>query len=491
MVKKILLYKYEYKNLEENTIPKFTPEDIGHVLYTIEKGISSKREYGVFAIFEENPLETKKFPVNFRNINNSTRLDITISYKTVKIERDFDSNEAKGYTIISDVEKVDITSFFTNIKNSISEHKIYEIGGGGFRDEIRGKPLEEKKAILEGITHSKEFKSFDPSKQMFYLNILREIYRKLDLENLYWKIQRKYEKAVSKQIASRKFVKGELNVDENPFKVDLKKFEFLKKEQMQTQRTKSLVYKREYAKDAKIPELTVEVIGNILIEANMIPHSLDYEEEKHHVNFRNVKDGTRKDLTFHYAHIVPIFGDAVDSRGVLQPIGQNITGRVTKVDNVSFFTNEKNGVYEHRIYQIGARYEAKELTIDDLFGLGDLNHEIEDYDRAIKFYNKVLELEPENTDAISNSGLAYLCKGDDEKAFSLLHKALKIDPEDSLTWDCLGIAYEHVNEFKKAKEAYQKGLGLDPSDEYIQQHLTEINEKIDKKVKDENYGNGL
>ena len=31
MVNKTLLYKYEYKNLEENTIPKFTPEDIGHV----------------------------------------------------------------------------------------------------------------------------------------------------------------------------------------------------------------------------------------------------------------------------------------------------------------------------------------------------------------------------------------------------------------------------------------------------------------------------
>jgi len=479
MVNKILLYKYEYKNVEEDTIPNFTPEEIGHILYTIEKGFNIKREYGVFSILEENPIEIKKFPVNFRSINNSTRLDITFSYKIVKTERDFGSNKKNGYRIYDDVERVDVISFFTNLKNSVSEHKIYEIRRG-FRDEIRDKSLDEKKAILEGITESKEFKSFDPNKQGFYLNILREVYRKLGLEDLYWKTQRKYENAVSKQIGRGTVIKGEFNADNNPFKVDLKKFEFLNKDQVPTSRTKSLVYKREYAKGSKVPELTVEHIGNILIEAKMIPHYLDYEERKHQVNFRNIKTGTRKDLTFHYAHIVPIFGDVVDSRGFLQPIGQDITGRVTKVDNVSFFTNEKKGVYEHRIYQIGTRYEAKEFTVNDYYGLGELNHKIENYDRAIECYNKSLELEPEDSDTVSNLALAYLCKSDYKEALSLFHKALKIDPEDSLTWDSLGLAYEYNNEFEKAKEAYQKASDLEPSDEEIQQHLTEINEKINE-----------
>jgi len=483
MVNKTLLYKNEYKDVEEGTVPKYTPEEIGHILYTVEKG------FGFNALFETPSFKTKSFIVSFRSIIDSTRLDITFLYKTAFTEYDIDSGKKSGYKINDEVEKVDITSFFTKVKNGVSEHKIYQIGGRysesieeirGFRDEIRDKSLEEKKDLLEGITESSEFKAYHPKKKEFYLNILREIYNKLSLEKKYKKIQERIEDAVGKQMDAKKLIKGDLNISTNPFKVDLDKFEFLKESKAEVSKTKSLVYKREYTKGSTISELTVEDIGNILIEAKMIPHYLDYEEEKHYVNFRNVKDGTRKDLTFHYAHIVPIFGDAVDDRGFLQPIGQDITGRVTKVDNVSFFTNEKNGVYEHRIYQIGARYEAIEFTIEDFFGLGDLNHEIEDYDKAIEFYNKVLELEPENTDAISNSGLACLCKGDDEKAFSLLHEALKIDPEDSLTWDCLGIAYEHINEFEKAKEAYQKGLELDSSDEYIQQHLNQINKKLNK-----------
>ncbi len=482
MTNKTLLYKNEYRNLEEKTIPEFTPEDIGHILCTIEKG------FGFNSLFETPPFEVRSFGEKFRSIIGSSRLDITFLFKTAFTDYDLDSGKKAGYKINDEVEKVDISSFFTTVKDGISEHKIYQIGGRysesieairGFRDDIRNKSLEEKKELLEEITKTKEFKKYHPKKKEFYLNILREIYNKLNLEKDYWKIQRKIEDAVRDQVNAKKLVKEELNISVNPFNVDLKRFEFLKKDPVQIQRTKSLVYKREYAEGSTYTELTEEEIGKILIDTQMIPHYLDYEEGNHQVNFRNIRDGTRKDLTFHYAHIVPIYGDSVNDQGFLQPIGQDITGRVTKVDNVSFFTNKKNGVYEHRIYQIGARYEAKELTIDDLFGLGDLNHKIEDYDRAIEFYNEVLELEPENTDAMSNLGISYLCKDDKKKALSLLHKALEIDPEDSFIWDDLGLAYENNNEFEKAKEAYQKALDLDPSDDEIRQHLTKINEKLD------------
>ena len=55
MVNKTLLYKNEYKDVEEGTIPKFTPEEIGHILYAIEKG------FGFYALFESTPFEIKNF----------------------------------------------------------------------------------------------------------------------------------------------------------------------------------------------------------------------------------------------------------------------------------------------------------------------------------------------------------------------------------------------------------------------------------------------
>ena len=55
MTNKTLLYKNEYRKVDEKTIPKFTPEDIGHILHTIEKGI------GFNALFETPPFEVKSF----------------------------------------------------------------------------------------------------------------------------------------------------------------------------------------------------------------------------------------------------------------------------------------------------------------------------------------------------------------------------------------------------------------------------------------------
>jgi len=484
MVNKTLLYKYEYKNVEENTIPKFKPEDIGHILYTIEKGISSQRDYGNYTLFEEIPLEIKKFPVNFKSIINSTRLDITFLYKTTIIERDLDSDKIKGYFINDDVERVDITSFFTKIKNSISEHKIYQIGGRysksvedirGFRDDIRDKSLEEKRALLEGITKSGEFKSFHPKKQEFYLNILREIYHKLGPEKKYWKIQRKIEDAVSKQIKTRRFFNKELNIDVNPFKVDLKKFEFLKESKAEVSKTKSLLHKREYTKGTTIHDFDIEEIGSILFMLEFIPRHLDYEEATHNVNFRNVDEKTRKDIIYHYADKVPIIenGEFKDFKYL---------DRITKVDIVSFFTKEKDGRVEFRIYQIGRRYGSEAFSIDDLFGLGELNYDIENYDKAIEYYTKVLELEPEDTDTMNNLGLALVCKSNYKEAISLYQKALEIDSEDSITWDNLGLAYEYNNEYEKAKEAYQKALDLDSSDVEVKQHLIDINEKLRREI---------
>ena len=290
-------------------------------------------------------------------------------------------------------------------------------------------------------------------------------------QELYWKIQREYEKTASKLIRRGKFIKGEFNADNNPFKVDVNKFDFLKKPEAIVSQTKSLLYKREYPKGSPIPDFTIEEIGNILRMLEYIPQPLDYEETTHKVKFRNVDEKTRKNIIFHYADKIPNM-----KNGEIK--GFKYLDRITKVDIVSFFTIEKEGSIGFRIYQIGRRYGAEVFTVEDLFGLGELNYDIENYDKAIEYYTKALEIEPDDPGTINNLGLAYVCKENYEAAISLYQKALHIDPEDTITWDNLGLAYEYNKEFEKSKDAYQKALDLDPSDEEIKQHLFEINEKL-------------
>lgn len=238
-------------------------------------------------------------------------------------------------------------------------------------------------------------------------------------------------------------------------------------------KTKSLLHKREYTKGTTIPDFDIEEIGNILFMLEFIPPHLDYEEVTHDVNFRNVDEKTRKDIIYHYADKVPIVENDEFK-------GYKYLDRITKVDIVSFFTKEREGIVEFRIYQIGRRYGSEEFSIDDLFGLGELNYDIENYDKAIEYYTKVLGLEPEDTDTMNNLGLTLVCKFNYSEAISFYQKALEIDSEDSITWDNLGLAYEYNNEYEKAKEAYQKALDLDSSDVEVKQHLIDINEKINK-----------
>ncbi len=241
--------------------------------------------------------------------------------------------------------------------------------------------------------------------------------------------------------------------------------------------TKSLIYKKEYIEGEALPDFNVNQIGEILINVNIIPHFLDYELVNHNINFRNIRESTRDDIIFHYVDLLPIFKELKVGEEYAQINGYKYRDTITKIDIVSFFTNSKEGKCEHRIYQIGGKYGTEALSLNDLFGLGELNYDIKDYDKTIRFYTKALEYEPDDAGILTNLGLTYVCKDEYGKAIRLYKKAIEIEGDDPIVWDNLGIAYEYNQEFEKAKEAYQKAFELDPEDPEIINHLRQIQNK--------------
>jgi len=195
-------------------------------------------------------------------------------------------------------------------------------------------------------------------------------------------------------------------------------------------RTKSIVYKHKYSEKDPIPELNVNQIGELLVNANKLPHFCDYEFVIHDVHFRNVREGTRNDFIFHYVDLLPI-SKRSEEEDYIQTPGYEYKDIITKVNIVSFFTNSKRGKYEHRIYQIGSQYGSDDLSLNDLYGLGELNYVIKNYEKAIKFYDKALEFEPEDIELLTSLGLAYESNGEYEKAIQMYQKAYDLDPENS------------------------------------------------------------
>lgn len=346
-----------------------------------------------------------------------------------------------------------------------------------FEHEIKNNSKEDILRKLEVITTKIEFKNYHPSKKLYYLIKLRELYRQINNDKLYWKIQREIEEQIDKRLKDKKLDTQNLEINENPFNVALERFEFLKSDQAQVSRTKSLLYKHELDVSKEILDITVDNIAAILVNIQMIPHYVDFEEKIHTANFRGVVDETRKDLIFHYVHSIPLFDtEKTDEKGFALITGYKAE-KITKVDIVSFISENKEGRKEHRVYQIGRRYAAENLTFDDFYGLGDANYELENYNQALEFFDQALAINQNDNDTLVFKGLTLVCLEEYDSAIKLYKQVLKSEPNDPITWDNLGLAYEYKKEYDNAKEAYQKAHELDPDDSEIKDHLEDIQNK--------------
>ncbi|MBU4343974.1 MAG: tetratricopeptide repeat protein [Desulfobacteraceae bacterium] len=99
-----------------------------------------------------------------------------------------------------------------------------------------------------------------------------------------------------------------------------------------------------------------------------------------------------------------------------------------------------------------------------------------EYDRAIEYYQKALEIgikklgpeHPSVATRYNNIGLAYNSKGEYDRAIEYLQKALKIDikklgpehPNVAVVYNNIGEAYRSKGEYDRAIEYYQKSLKI-------------------------------
>ncbi len=131
--------------------------------------------------------------------------------------------------------------------------------------------------------------------------------------------------------------------------------------------TKSLLYKYTYQNISSVdslPKITIEDIGQLLVNINRIWPFIDYKLKSFPINFRNIMEGTRKDIIFSYKDKEPILGEPIFRNGEMIPTlkGMKDTERIIKVDIVSFFTKIKDNSREFRIYQLGRRYKGEDIN---------------------------------------------------------------------------------------------------------------------------------
>ncbi|MBF0357117.1 MAG: tetratricopeptide repeat protein [Magnetococcales bacterium] len=90
-------------------------------------------------------------------------------------------------------------------------------------------------------------------------------------------------------------------------------------------------------------------------------------------------------------------------------------------------------------------------------------HKAGQLDEGIYWYNKVLELQPDNIAALSNLGIAFKNRGQLDRAVIYYNKTLSIKPDHLEAHYNLAAALQEQGELKAAIASYQHALTIDPN----------------------------
>ncbi len=113
-----------------------------------------------------------------------------------------------------------------------------------------------------------------------------------------------------------------------------------------------------------------------------------------------------------------------------------------------------------------------------MFFIGLAYRQLENYDEALKYYQKVLALNTGHIDTFNEVALCYMSMGNFESAKKYLDEALRMSPLNSELLCNLGIAYLNLGDIDEARNAINKSLDLNPDDEVTiawKNHIDGIN----------------
>ena len=94
--------------------------------------------------------------------------------------------------------------------------------------------------------------------------------------------------------------------------------------------------------------------------------------------------------------------------------------------------------------------------------------------KAISFYDKLLTIDPNNTDAYFNKGLVLAIQKNYEDCIKCFEKVIELSPDYPYAYYSLGLAYEQKNDTQKALEYYYLYAGLEKDEKM----LNVVNQKI-------------
>ena len=106
--------------------------------------------------------------------------------------------------------------------------------------------------------------------------------------------------------------------------------------------------------------------------------------------------------------------------------------------------------------------EAQRKNFKEYFFEGDLLYLRNKYEKAIQYYNKVIERHPEYAEVWEAKGNALYSLKKYKEAIECYDKVIEIDPKYADAWYDKGVALAHLKKYKEAIECYNKAIDMHP-----------------------------
>ena len=103
----------------------------------------------------------------------------------------------------------------------------------------------------------------------------------------------------------------------------------------------------------------------------------------------------------------------------------------------------------------------------------------EQWENAVKDFQKILEIDAEDADTLNYLGYTWVDRGENlTEAFDMIEKAVDLEPDSGAIIDSLGWAHYKLGRYEQAKDNLEKAVELTPNSATIVDHLGDVYWKL-------------
>ena len=169
---------------------------------------------------------------------------------------------------------------------------------------------------------------------------------------------------------------------------------------------------------------------------------------KNHLNFR-VMFRVISIIIFLFLSITSVKADQNDPRL------NNLFKKLNKTENQQEISNIIKDIWD-------IWYEVDDPKVIEYFEKGIQAMRIRNYPLAVRFFNNLIEEDPNFAEAWNKRATVYFMMGDFDKSMQDIIKTLELEPRHFGALDGMGLIFIHQGQYQQAIDVYDKMLEIFP-----------------------------